>query len=244
MKRRDFVKATGATAAAFTIIPRSVLGGRGFISPSDKLNIACIGVGGKGEVNSNNSYNNGSDNIVALCDVDDRMAAGGRKRWPNASYYRDFREMLDKEGSRIDAVTVSTPDHMHAVQALECMKRGKHVYCEKPLTHDIYEARILTQAAEKYKVVTQMGNQGSSGDDTRYVESWIQNGLIGDVHKVHVWTNRPVWPQGIARPKGKHKIPKQVDWELWLGTAPQRPFNPTYLPATWRGWVAFVPAGT
>ncbi len=239
MKRRDFVKATGATAAAFTIIPRSVLGGRGFISPSDKLNIACIGVGGKGEVNSNNSYNNGSDNIVSLCDVDDRMAVEGRKRWPNATYYRDFREMLDKEGSRIDAVTVSTPDHMHAVQALECMKRGKHVYCEKPLTHDIYEARILTQAAEKYKVVTQMGNQGSSGDDTRYVESWIQNGLIGDVNKVHVWTNRPVWPQGIARPKGKHKIPRQVDWELWLGTAPQRPFNPTYLPATWRGWVDF-----
>jgi len=119
------------------------------------------------------------------------------------------------------------------------MQLGKHVYCEKPLTHDIYEARVLTEAAKKYKVVTQMGNQGSSGDDTRNVEAWIQAGVIGDVHTVHVWTNRPVWPQGIPTPTGKFDIPKELDWNLWLGTAPERDFNPTYLPATWRGWVDF-----
>jgi len=221
------------------IVPRHVLGGKGYIAPSDKLNIAGIGVGGKGWVNVTYSYNDGSDNMVALCDVDDRMAKEARQKWPKAPYYRDYREMLDKEGDRIDAVTISTPDHMHAVQALDAMRRGKHVYCEKPLTHDIYEARVLTMAAEKYKVVTQMGNQGSSGDDTRYVESWIQSGLIGEVRKVHVWTNRPVWPQGIPTPTGKFKIPKAIDWELWLGTAPKRDFNPIYVPANWRGFSDF-----
>lgn len=239
MKRRKFVQLAGVAASAAMIVPRHVLGGKGFTAPSDKLNIAGIGVGGKGWVNTTYSFNNGSDNMVALCDVDDRMAKDARKKWPTAPYYRDFREMLDKEGSRIDAVTISSPDHMHAVQALEAMRRGKHVYCEKPLTHDIYEARILTQAAEKYKVVTQMGNQGSSGDDTRYVESWIQSGLIGEVHKVHVWTNRPVWPQGIPTPTGKYKIPRDVNWDLWLGTAPYRNFNPNYIPAIWRGWTDF-----
>ena len=239
MKRRKFIQLAGAGAASFTIVPRHVLGGPGYIPPSDKLNIAAIGVGGKGAVNIELSYNDGTDNIVALCDVDDRMAIEARKQFSNAPYYRDFREMLDKEGDRIDAVLVSTPDHMHGVQALDVMKRGKHVYCEKPLTHDIYEARILTQAAEKYQVVTQMGNQGSSGDATRYVESWIQSGLIGQVHKVHVWTNRPVWPQGIPMPKERHKVPQEVGWDLWLGTAPERPFNPLYIPANWRGWIDF-----
>jgi predicted dehydrogenase len=239
MKRRTFLKITGTSVPALTLVPRHVLGGNGFTAPSDKLNIAAIGVGGKGSVNLNLSYNNGSDNIVGLCDVDDRMATDARKKWPNAPYFRDFRKMLDKLDKDIDAVLVSTPDHMHAVQALEAMQRGKHLYCEKPLTHDIYEARVLTQAAEKYQVVTQMGNQGSSGDDTRYVESWIQGGLIGPVRKVHVWTNRPVWPQGIPMPKEKHDIPKEVDWDLWLGTAPKRPFNPIYIPAKWRGWVDF-----
>ena len=238
MKRRKFIQLTGAGAAAFSIVPRHVLG-KGYTPPSDKLNIAAIGCGGKGWVNIDLSYSNGADNIVALCDVDDRMAKQAREKFPKASYYRDYRKMLDKEGDTIDAVLVSTPDHMHAVQALNAMRRGKHVYCEKPLTHDIYEARILTKAAEKYKVVTQMGNQGSSGDSTRYVESWIQSGLIGDVTKVHVWTNRPVWPQGIRRPEGKSPIPKEVDWDLWLGTAPKRDFNPLYIPANWRGWIDF-----
>lgn len=239
MKRRNFIETSAKAAAALTIVPRHVLGGKGFIAPSDKLNIAAIGVGGKGSVNIDLSYSNGLDNIVALCDVDDRMAVDARKQFSKAPYYRDYRELLDKEDKNIDAVIISTPDHMHGVMALEAMKRGKHVYCEKPLTHDIYEARILTKAAEKYQVVTQMGNQGSSGDSTRYIESWIQNGLIGDVDKVHVWTNRPVWPQGIPFPKEKHSIPKEVDWDLWLGTAPKRAFNNGYIPANWRGWVDF-----
>lgn len=236
--RRDFIKNASLTTAGFFIVPRHVLG-RGFIAPSDKLNIAGVGTGGKAEVNLPFAYNNGSDNIVALCDVDDRMAVNARKKWPNAPYYRDFREMLDKEHKNIDAVIVTTPDHMHATIALSAMQLGKHVYCEKPLTHDIYEARILTRAADRYKVVTQMGNQGSSGDDTRRVETWIQDGLLGDVHTVHVWTNRPVWPQGITRPKEKFDVPKELDWELWLGTAPYRDYNPGYLPAIWRGWVDF-----
>ncbi|MBC7828096.1 MAG: Gfo/Idh/MocA family oxidoreductase [Chitinophagaceae bacterium] len=236
--RRNFLRDSSLVATGFFIVPRHVLG-RGYIAPSDKLNIAGIGVGGKAEVNLPYAFNNGSDNIVALCDVDDRMAVNARKKWPKAPYYRDYREMLDKEHKNFDAVIITSPDHMHAVQALPAMQLQKHVYCEKPLTHDIYEARILTQAAQKYKVVTQMGNQGSSGNDTRLIETWVQAGLIGDVHTVHVWTNRPVWPQGIATPTGKFDIPKEVDWELWLGTAPHRDFNPTYLPATWRGWTDF-----
>ncbi|HXR80927.1 MAG TPA: Gfo/Idh/MocA family oxidoreductase, partial [Saprospiraceae bacterium] len=171
--------------------------------------------------------------------VDDRMAVKARKMWPNAPYYKNFREMLDKEHKNIDAVMVTTPDHMHAVHALPCMQLGKHVYVEKPLTHDIYEARVLTQAEKKYKVVTQMGNQGSSGDDTRNVETWIQAGVIGSVHTVHVWTNRPVWPSGVSLPTGKYDVPKELDWDLWLGTATNRDYNPAYLPAIWRGWTDF-----
>jgi len=235
--RRSFLKASMATAG-FYILPRHVLG-RGFTAPSDKLNIAGIGVGGKAEVNLPYAYNKGTDNIVALCDVDDRMAVNARKKWPAAPYYKDYRALLDKEAKNIDAVIITTPDHMHAPIALAAMQMGKHVYCEKPLTHDIYEARILTEAARKHKVVTQMGNQGSSGDATRLVETWIQDGVIGDVHTVHVWTNRPVWPQGIPTPTGKFDVPKELDWKLWLGTAPYRDFNPIYIPANWRGWVNF-----
>jgi predicted dehydrogenase len=236
--RRKFLRNSSLAAGSFFIVPRHVLG-RGFVPPSDKLNIAGIGCGGKARVNLPYAYNSGSDNIVALCDVDDRMAVESRKQWPNAPYYKDYRDLLDKENKHIDAVIVTTPDHMHAAIAMAAMQMGKHVYCEKPLTHDIYEARMLTLAAEKYKVVTQMGNQGSSGDDTRRVETWIQSGLIGDVHTVHVWTNRPVWPQGIPTPTGSFDIPTELNWDLWLGTAPKRDYNPIYLPAIWRGWVDF-----
>jgi len=238
LSRRRFLQDSSLVAGSFFIVPRDVLG-RGYIAPSDKLNIAGIGCGGKARVNLPLAYNKGSDNIVALCDVDDRMAVESRKQWPGAPYYKDYRELLEKENKNIDAVIVTTPDHMHAPIALAAMQLGKHVYCEKPLTHDIYEARILSRAAEKYKVVTQMGNQGSSGDDTRKVETWIQAGIIGDVHTVHVWTNRPVWPQGVPTPTGNFEIPKELDWNLWLGTAPQRDYNPAYLPALWRGWVDF-----
>ncbi len=236
--RRNFIKNTALATAGFYIVPRHVLG-RGYIAPSDKLNIAGIGCGGKAEVNLPYAWNKGAENIAALCDVDDRMAVEARKKWPNAPYYKDYRELLDKEHKNIDAIIVTTPDHMHAPIALAAMQLGKHVYCEKPLTHDIYESRILTKAAAKYKVVTQMGNQGSSGNDARLVETWIQDGLIGNVDAVHVWTNRPVWPQGIPTPTGRFEIPKEVDWDLWLGPAAYRDFNPIYLPAIWRGWVDF-----
>ncbi len=239
MKRREFIKSGSAGVGAFYLVPRHVLGGKGYTAPSDKLNIAAFGAGGKAEVNLANAYNKGTDNIVALCDVDDRMARKSRRKWSKATYYKDYRDLLEKEDRNIDAVMVSTPDHMHAVMTLAAMKQGKHVYVEKPLTHDIYEARVLTKAAREYKLVTQMGNQGSSGDDTRTIESWVQNGVIGDVHTVHVWTNRPVWPQGIPTPSGKFDIPSELDWNLWLGTAPKRAFNPIYLPANWRGWVDF-----
>ncbi len=220
------------------IVPRHVLG-RGFTAPSDKLNIAAIGVGGKGRVNITNSFNKGAENIVALCDVDDRQAEWARKTFPKAPYFADFRKMYEQESRNFDAVIISTPDHMHAVQALPAMKMNKHIYLEKPLTHDIGEARLLTEAARKYKVVTQMGNQGSSGNGTRMVESWINNGLIGEVNRVHVWTNRPTWPQGIASPEGKFDIPKGVHWDLWLGTAPSRPYHPIFIPANWRGWTDY-----
>ncbi len=236
--RRKFIRNTSLAAAGFFIVPRYVLG-KGYISPSDKLNIAGIGVGGKGIVNLMLSWNKEAENIVTLCDVDDRQAVEARKKWPNASYHRDFRVMLEKEGKNIDAVIVSSPDHMHTVQTIAAMQLGKHVYAEKPLTHDIAEARFLTQAEQKYKVVTQMGNQGSSGDATRSIETWVQAGVLGDVHTVHVWTNRPVWPQGVPTPAEKHAIPPEVDWDLWLGTAPPRDFNNAYLPAKWRGWWDF-----
>jgi predicted dehydrogenase len=243
MKRRSFITAVGATVGTIFptpyVVSRHIIGGRNYTAPSDKLNVAAIGAGGKAWENLNRTFQKGEANIVSLCDVDDRMATRSREMWPEASYFRDFREMLDREDKAIDAVIVSSPDHMHAVHALWAMKMGKHVYVEKPLTHDIYEARTLTEAAIKYQVVTQMGNQGSSGDDTRYVEKWIQAGVIGDVHRVHVWTNRPVWPQGIPTPSDTHSVPSELDWDLWLGTAPDRKYNSIYLPANWRGWVDF-----
>jgi hypothetical protein len=237
--RRRFLQQSAALSAGWLILPRHVLGGKGYVAPSDKLQIAAIGAGGKANVNIHNAFNNGAEAIVALCDVDDRQSVESRKKHPKAAYYHDYREMLNKSGKSIDAVLITTPDHMHAIQSMACMELGKHVYVEKPLTHDIYEARQLTQAAERYKVVTQMGNQGASGDDTRRIEAWIAAGLIGEVSTVHVWTNRPVWPQGIPSPTGKFPVPKEVNWDLWLGTAPVRDFNPLYIPANWRGWVDF-----
>ncbi len=224
--------------AAFTIVPRHVLG-KGFMAPSDKLNIAGIGAGGKGESDLAEFAKSPKANIVCFADVDERQIKGSVKRFPKAKIYKDFREMLDKEKNNIDAVSVSTPDNTHAVATLAAMQLGKHVYVQKPLTHDIYEARILTEAAKKYKVVTQMGNQGGSGDGVRRTQELIMAGLIGDVHTVHCWTNRPVWPQGQASPTGKFDIPKELDWNLWIGPAKMIDFNPAYLPFNWRGWWAF-----
>src|SRR5882757_6353067 len=239
ISRRKFITQAGAAATAFTILPRFVLGGKGFIAPSDTLYIAGIGAGGKGTSDLAEMAKSPHVKIAALCDVDDRQAAESRKNFPQAKYYKDFRALLDKEDKGIDACTVSTPDHTHAVAAMAAMTRGKHVYVQKPLTHDIYEARMLTEAARKYRVVTQMGNQGGSGDDVRKMKEWYNAGLIGDVTKVVCWTNRPVWPQGVPTPKGSHEVPKELDWDLWLGTSKKIDFNPAYLPFNWRGWWSF-----
>jgi predicted dehydrogenase len=190
--RRSFLRNAGLAAAGFYIVPRSVLG-RGFIAPSDKLQVAGIGVGGKGQSDIWNFFSSGKAEIPFLCDVDDRQIAKSVERFPKAKRYKDYREMLDKEHKNIDAVSVSTPDHMHAAQALAAMQLNKHVYVQKPLSHDIYEARMMTQAAHQYKVVTQMGNQGASGDGVRKLIDWYNAGVIGDVHTVYCYTDRPYW---------------------------------------------------
>jgi predicted dehydrogenase len=236
LSRRSFIRNAGLAAAAVTIVPRHVIGGKGFLAPSDKLLIAGIGVGGKGESDIASFMKSGKAEIAFLCDVDDRRAANSIKAFPKAKYYKDFRQMLDKEHKNIDAVSVSTPDHNHAVQAMAAMQLGKHVYVQKPLTHDIYEARMLTEAAKKYKVVTQMGNQGSSGDGVRQLKEWYNAGLLGDVSTVYCWTNRPVWPQGIAWSDKKAEVPKELDWDLWLGTAPYKDYVEKIVPFNWRGW--------
>ncbi|HKG07546.1 MAG TPA: Gfo/Idh/MocA family oxidoreductase [Pedobacter sp.] len=238
VSRRNFIKSASVVAGGFMIVPRHVLG-RGFIAPSDKLNIAGIGAGGKGESDLSEFAKNPKVNIVALCDVDERQAAKSRGRFPKAKYYKDFREMLDKEKNNIDACSISTPDHVHAIATIMAMQLGKHVYTQKPLTHDIHEARMLANAAKRYKVVTQMGNQGGSSDGVRQAKEIYDAGLLGDVHTVQVWTNRPIWPQGLPTPTGKFDVPSGVDWDLWLGPAKYRDYNPAYMPWNWRGFNAF-----
>ncbi|RZL15323.1 MAG: Gfo/Idh/MocA family oxidoreductase, partial [Pedobacter sp.] len=234
--RRSFLKTTAIAATAFMIVPRHVLGGKGFLAPSDRLIVAGIGAGGKGESDIAMFAKSGKADIGFLCDVDEVRAATSRKNFPKAKFYKDWREMYDKESKNFDAVSVSTPDHNHAIITYHAMQLGKHVYVQKPLTHDIYEARLLTDAAKKYKVVTQMGNQGASNDGTRLLSEWYDADLIGDVHTVYCWTNRPVWPQGIAWPTTKANIPATLDWNLWLGTAPQKDFVDKLVPFNWRGW--------
>ncbi|MDR6781632.1 putative dehydrogenase [Pedobacter africanus] len=234
--RRKFIKTAGLAAAGFMIVPRHVLGGRGFLAPSDRLMVAGVGVGGKGESNLAKIYSGGKSEIAFLCDVDDRRAANSVKAFPKAKYYRDYREMLDKDGKSIDAVVVSTPDHNHAMIAMAAMQLGKHVYVEKPLTHDIYEARKLREAAERYKVVTQMGNQGASGEGVRQLQEWLDDGQIGKVHTVYCWTNRPTWPQGLLWPSTPGAVPAELDWDLWLGSAPYKPYVEKLVPFNWRGW--------
>lgn len=237
--RRNFLKQSALLGAAVTIVPRYVLGGPGYTAPSDTLYIAGIGVGGKGTSDLTGFAKHPKARIAYLCDVDDRMSVKSKENFPEAKYYKDFRVMLDKEHKHIDAVSVSTPDHTHFPAAMAAMEKNKHVYVQKPLTWSIQEARILTEAAKKYKVVTQMGNQFASADHVRTAKEYVDAGLIGDVSKVVVWTNRPVWPQGIPVPTGKHEIPKELDWNLWLGPAPFIEYNPAYLPFNWRGWWAF-----
>jgi predicted dehydrogenase len=233
--RRNFLKTAGLAAAAFTIVPRHILG-KGFVAPSDTLYVAGIGVGGKGESDIAMFAKSGKATISFLCDVDDRRAAKTVSNFPQAKYYKDYRKMLETEHKSIDAVSVSSPDHMHAVQAMAAMQLGKHVYVQKPLTHDIFEARALTEAAKQYKVVTQMGNQGASGDGVRQLREWYDTGTIGEVSTVYCWTNRPVWPQGIPWSDKKTEVPKELDWDLWLGTAPKKDYIEKLVPFNWRGW--------
>lgn len=235
--RRSFIKKSAIAFAGISIVPRHVLG-QGFIPPSDKLNIAVVGGGGKGYSDAVNAWNNGTSNITAICDVDWNMAANAFKKFPKAKKYKDYRKLFN-EVKDFDAVTISTPDHTHAVIAMDAIKRGKHVYVQKPLTHSIYEARMLTEAARKHKVVTQMGNQGASGDGVKQMIKWFDEGKIGSVHTVHVWTNRPVWPQGIATPTDKPKPIDGLDWDVWVGPAKMVDYHPLYHPFKWRGWWNF-----
>ena len=235
--RRKFLGGAAASGAlltqACTIVPRHVLGGKGYIAPSEKLNIASIGAGGKGRSDTANSAR--TENIIALCDVDQRRAAQTFRRFPDVARYTDYRVMLD-ERDDIDAVTVSTPDHTHASATLLAIEKGIHVYCQKPLTHDIHEARLIRDAARKHGVVTQMGNQGSASTGLRRAVEIIQSGGIGRVREAHVWTNRPTWPQAMYRPEEEQPVPAALEWDLWLGTAPERPYHEAYLPHNWRGW--------
>lgn len=233
ISRRKFIQASAVSALGFYILPRHVLG-KGFIAPSDTLYIGGIGVGGKGTSDLTGFAESPNAKIIALADVDQNMAAESIKNFPDAKFYFDFREMLDKE--KVDAVSVSTPDHTHAVATMAAITRGKHVYVQKPLTHNIYEARMLTEAARKHKVVTQMGHQFASDEPVRIIQEWVNAGLLGDVHRVYAWTNRPVWPQGVPTPTGKHEVPDNLKWDLWLGPAAFKDYNPAYHPFNWRGW--------
>ena len=237
--RRDFIKKVGIAGSAFSIVPRFVMGGSGYVAPSDTLYIAGIGVGGKGKSDLTGFAESPAAKVVYLCDVDDTRAKDSVKNFPKAKYYKDFRVMLDKHEKDIDAVSVSTPDHTHAIAALNAMNRGKHVYVQKPLTWSIEEARMLTEAAKKNKVVTQMGNQGGSYDGVRRLKEMYDAGLIGEVTKVVSWTNRPIWPQGIEKPTAEHKIPSDLDYDKWIGPAEMTPYQPVYVPFGWRGWYNF-----
>lgn len=241
-RRRLLAGAALAAAPAwqFTIVPRHVLGGDGNVPPSERVALGGIGVGGMGGGDVAKMATLGAE-VVALCDVDLERARATFDRFPKARRYRDFREMIAAEGDRIDAYTVSTPDHTHAVAAMAVIKAGKHVYVQKPLTHTLREARALTEAARRAGVVTQMGNQGHATDGARRTVEWIRSGLIGEVREVHAWSDRAgrLWKQGIRRPTDTPPVPATLDWDLWLGPAADRPYHPAYCPHSWRGWVDF-----
>jgi predicted dehydrogenase len=242
LSRREFMSGAAIASAAFMVVPGHVLGLHGAQPPSERLNIAGIGVGGQGGSDIGQMT---SENIVALCDVDWRHAAGIFKRFPDAKKHKDFRKMLEEQKD-IDAVVVGTPDHIHAFASIAAMKLGKHVYCEKPLTHSVWEARRVAQAAREAKLATQMGNQGQASEETRQLCEMVWAGAIGPVREAHIWTDRPsnglfneYWPQGVARPKDTPDVPDTLDWDLWIGPAPMRPYHPAYAPFKWRGWWDF-----
>ena len=238
MKRRKFIKRTAAAGTAFSIVPSFVLGGN-HIAPSDTLYVASIGVGGRGANHVSELSKSKHVKFVAFCDVDDRRASETYKNFPDIPKFKDFRKLYDAHIKDIDAITVGTPDHLHATIALPFMKAKKHAYVEKPLAHNIAEARLMTKTAEEEGIVTQMGNQGTSSDGIRETREMIEAGLIGKVTKVDCWTNRPVWPQGMRQITEGEPVPDGLDWNLWLGPAEYRPYNSAYLPFKWRGWWDF-----
>lgn len=238
--RRTFLsmlgKAGAVAAVAPSIVPRHVLGGPAYRAPSDTVNVAGVGIGGMGRVNLRDMAD---VNVVALCDVDWDFAAPVFETYPNAARFWDYRRMLDEMSNQIDGVVIATPDHTHAVITLAAMENGMHVYTQKPLTWSIWEARQLSRAALRYDVVTQMGNQGRSSDDVRTITEHVQAGTIGDVSEVHVWTNRPIWPQGVEMPTVLKRKPATLDWDLFLGPAAEMDYDPAFHPFAWRGWVPF-----
>ena len=231
--RRRFIKEAGLAVAGITIVPRHVLGGPGFLAPSDTLNIAGIGVGGMGFSNLKNLE---SQNIVALCDVDWKYSQRVSEHFPKATKFWDWREMYDKMGNDFDAVVIATADHTHAITAAHAMTMGKHVYLQKPLTHSVYESRLMTKLAAKYKVATQMGNQGASGNGVAETAELIWSGAIGEVTRVESFTDRPIWPQGLNAPERGDWVPETLNWDLFTGPAKMKPFNNVYHPWNWRGW--------
>lgn len=235
--RRAFLRCGLVGTSAFIIAPSAILGrSAGHVSPTDKLNIAGIGIGGVGRRNLNNMK---TDNIVALCDVDWDYAAKTFNDFPKAKRFRDWRDMFDKIGKEFDAVTVATPDHTHAAIASHAICMGKHAYVQKPLTHSVYEARLLARLADKYKVATQMGNQGNSFDWRRQIAEWVWDDTIGEIREVHCWTDRPIWPQGLMKPSDTPPCPETLSWDLFIGPAEMRPYHPSYTPWNWRGWYDF-----
>ena len=234
--RRNFIGTSAAALAGITILPSNVIAGLGHKPPGDKLNIAGIGVGGMGYTNLRHME---TENIVALCDVDWKYAGRSSfERWTKAKQYKDYREMFDKQKD-IDAVMVATPDHSHALAAVMAMRQGYHVYVQKPLTHSVYESRVLRDTARIYGIATQMGNQGNSDDGIRQICEWIWAGTIGEITHVDAWTNRPIWPQGLERPEKEQRVPRTLDWDLFIGPAKWRPYNEIYHPWNWRGWWDF-----
>lgn len=240
LNRRSFLQAATSTASTFLILKS---GSAKTYAANEKLSIASIGAGGRA---AGDIAECASENIVALCDVDDRSASGMYQRFPQAKRFRDYRQMLEEIDSQIDAVIVGTPDHHHFPASMLAISKGKHVYCEKPLTHSVWEARTLTLAARKAGVATQMGNQAQADEQTRLVQEYVMDNAIGTIREAHVWTDRPArglfdefWPQGISRPSDRPEVPASLDWDLWLGPAPERPYHPAYVPFKWRGWWDF-----
>ena len=231
--RRSFIATSATATAGFTILPSNVIAGLGHKAPSDKLNIAGIGIGGRGggvlkEITG--------ENIVALCDVDWHYSKGTFSQYPDAKKFWDWRVMFDRMADSIDAVVVGTPDHSHAVVSINAMKLGKHIYCEKPLTHSVWESREMTRIAKEYKVATQMGNQGNSGEGIRQICEWIWDGAIGEIKECHTWTNRPIWPQGLERPAKGEWPPDTLNWDMFIGPAKMKPYHSILHPWSWRGW--------